>query len=515
MKIFYHNQNKIYFILLLISSLFFNFYYGYRGILPIDSFLIFDAGFNVLNGYHPFKDYWSITGPLLDYLQSSLFFLFDVSWFSYVLHGTLINVLITLFCFYFFKKIGLNYFFSFIYSLGISILAYPNIGTPFVDHHAVIFTLISVCFLSLGILYEKNFYYLLSSVFLVLSFFSKQIPSAYFFILIIFFLFTDFYYLKEKRLSYLTYFFTGLILCVCFVYLFFLFNGISIDDFLIQYLMYPFSLGKDRVFNIGFDFKNIIGQFKFLYLSILPLLFITIFSLKKGIIKKKFFLFAVLNLSATFIFIYSQLTTKNQIFIFFLIPFFSALSHIFLIKFYNKNYLIYLLVGAFIFSTTKYHVRFNHLKKFIELETTDFNKAVNGNMLDESFSGLKWLNSEFNDPKKEMAILIEMKNLIINDSKRKFVITDYQFFNSLTGNLYLSPSKWYDVRSVPRQNSDYFEDYKKFFLKRIKKDKIEIVYIIGSGKKEYITNIIDDKNCIKFQKINKISFKINLTDCKI
>ena len=99
MKIFYHNQNKIYFILLLISSLSFNFYYGYKGILPIDSFLIFDAGFNVLNGYHPFKDYWSITGPLLDYLQSSLFFLFDVSWFSYVLHGTLINVLITLFCF--------------------------------------------------------------------------------------------------------------------------------------------------------------------------------------------------------------------------------------------------------------------------------------------------------------------------------------------------------------------------------------------------------------------------------
>ena len=90
-------------------------------------------------------------------------------------------------------------------------------------------------------------------------------------------------------------------------------------------------------------------------------------------------------------------------------------------------------------------------------------------MLDESFSGLKWLNSEFNDPKKEMAILIEMKNLIINDSKRKFVITDYQFFNSLTGNLYLSPSKWYDVRSVPPQNSDYFEDYKKFFFKTHKK----------------------------------------------
>ena len=59
------------------------------------------------------------------------------------------------------------------------------------------------------------------------------------------------------------------------------------------------------------------------------------------------------------------------------------------------------------------------------------------------------------------------------DNKLLLTVTDYQFFNSLTGNLYLSPSKWYDVRSVPPQNSDYFEDYKKFFLKRIKKETLE------------------------------------------
>ncbi len=515
MKIFYHNQNKIYFILLLISSIFFNSYYGYRGILPIDSFLIFDAGFNVLNGYHPFKDYWSITGPLLDYLQSSLFFLFDVSWFSYVLHGTLINILITLFCFYFFKKIGLNYFFSFIYSLGISILAYPNIGTPFVDHHAVILMLISVCLLSLGLIYEKNFYYFLSSVFLFLSFLSKQIPSAYFLFIITIFLFIDFIYLKKKRPIAFASFFTGLLLSLCFTYLFFLLNKIPINNFFTQYLMYPLSLGKNRVLSISFDFNNIIGQFKFLYLSIVPLIFITVINFRKKIIEKRFLLFAILNLAAAFVFIYSQLTTKNQIFIFFLIPFFSAISHVFLIKFYNKNYLVYLLIAIFVFSTTKYHVRFNHLKKFIELETISFKNAVDANILDESFSGLKWINSEFDNPKQEMEILIEMKNLIISDNKKKFIITDYQFFNSLTGNLHPSPSKWYDVRSVPNKNSNYFQDYKRFFLKRIKKENIRMVYIIGSGKKEYISGIIEDKKCIKFQKINKISFKIDLAECKI
>ncbi len=514
MKIFYHNQNKIYFILLLISSIFFNFYYGYRGILPIDSFLIFDAGFNVLSGYHPFKDYWSITGPLLDYLQSFLFFLFDVSWFSYVLHGTILNILITLFCFYFFKKIGLNYFFSFIYSIGISILAYPNIGTPFVDHHAVIFTLVSVCFLSLGFIYEKNFYYFLSSVFLILSFLSKQIPSAYFLFIITIFLFIDFIYLKKNPIRFVS-FLTGFLLSLCFTYLFFLLNKVPINNFLTQYLMYPLSLGKNRVMNISFDFKNLIGQFKFLYLSIVPLAFVIALNFKKKLIDKKYLLFAILNLVAVFVFIYSQLTTKNQIFIFFLIPFFSAISHVFLIKFYNKNYLVYLLIAIFVFSTTRYHVRFNHLKKFVELETVSFEKAIDANILDESFSGLKWINSEFDDPKQEMEILIEMKNLIISDSKKKFLITDYQFFNSLTGNSHPSPSKWYDKRSIPNKTSDYFQDYRKFFLERIRKENIKVVYIIGSGKKEYITGVIEDKSCIKFKKINKISFKVDLAECKI
>ena len=30
--------------------------------------MIYDAGYKVLNGYHPFKDYWSITGPILAFL---------------------------------------------------------------------------------------------------------------------------------------------------------------------------------------------------------------------------------------------------------------------------------------------------------------------------------------------------------------------------------------------------------------------------------------------------------------
>ena len=40
------------------------------------------------------------------------------------------------------KKLGLNKNFSLLYSLSIAILGYPSVGTPFMDHHATILSLI-------------------------------------------------------------------------------------------------------------------------------------------------------------------------------------------------------------------------------------------------------------------------------------------------------------------------------------------------------------------------------------
>ena len=68
----FFNRKNFFIVFLCLFSLLFNFYYGYKGIFPIDSFLTFDAAFNITSGNHLFKDYWLITGPLLDYIQSLL-----------------------------------------------------------------------------------------------------------------------------------------------------------------------------------------------------------------------------------------------------------------------------------------------------------------------------------------------------------------------------------------------------------------------------------------------------------
>ena len=259
-KIKFNNiDNKIFYCLITLISFSFTFYYGYLGVSPLDSFLIFDAGHKVLNGIHPFKDYWSISGPLLDYIQSILFFIFKTNWFSYVLHAALINSLLAIFVFFIIielKKIN-----SFIYSLSVSILAYPAVGTPFMDHHAVIFSLISVIYLTLGLLKDKKIYWFLSATFLILSFFSKQIPSAYLGIIFIFFILIHYFKIKKGLEKNTNYFFIGGLFSLIVILIIFFVNGIPLDNFLVQYILYPMTIGGDRITGLNIDLNNIIFQF--------------------------------------------------------------------------------------------------------------------------------------------------------------------------------------------------------------------------------------------------------------
>ena len=111
------NKKILYFICLLFFSISINQHYGYIGVHPIDTFMFFDSGYRTLNGYFPFKDYWVITGPLIDIIQSIFFKIFGVSWFSYVLHASVFNFIIVFATFYTLVKFELNIHFSFFYSI--------------------------------------------------------------------------------------------------------------------------------------------------------------------------------------------------------------------------------------------------------------------------------------------------------------------------------------------------------------------------------------------------------------
>ena len=144
------NKENSFVIFLFLFSLLFNQYYGNQGIFPPDSFAHFDTGFRILIGEYPFRDYWLVSGPLGDYLQALFFYLFGVNWQSYILQASFINAVLTITTFIVLRNFELNIYYSFIYSLLFSVLAYPSSGTPFVDHHSALFSLLGIYFLILA-----------------------------------------------------------------------------------------------------------------------------------------------------------------------------------------------------------------------------------------------------------------------------------------------------------------------------------------------------------------------------
>ena len=512
---------KIYLIILVLFSLSINQYYAYRGVFPIDSFLIFDSGYNVMSGHHPFKDYWLITGPLLDYIQSLFFLVFKVNWFSYALHASLLNMFLALFSYYFFLKLGLKSIFALIYSLGVAILAYPSIGTPFVDHHAVIFSVMALYSFIIGILYKKNLFWFLIPFFLTLSFFSKQIPSSY---LLGIFIPAIFYYFliykskfKKKNLLNL---FIGCIFSLILILIPFLVNQIPLDNFLIQYIYYPYSLGEMRLNELELSFPNLIAQFKFIYISIIPIFFLIFLlsrSKNKNLVIKEELLISIVFIISMLIFIYYQLLTLNQILIFFLIPICSGFSHFYMKKYFNKKYIIYLIIMLFIFSTTKYHIRFNHNKKFMELANANFDKSIDAGEFDQKFKGLKWITPGYVDnPSKEIELLTEVKNILSTLTDEKIIVSDYQFFSALSKNKFASPNKWYDKLSIPDEKNKYYTEHKKFFLNKVKEDNIKKIYFIGQNmhKIYFFKEFIYKNKCSVLNEFNILFFELDISSCK-
>ena len=102
------NKNYLFISLIAIFSFSINFHYANIGVMPNDSFVLYNGGYRVLSGYIPFKDYWLVTGPLLDYLNAFFFLIGGISWKSYITHSSLFNLIISLSTYFFFHNIKIK-----------------------------------------------------------------------------------------------------------------------------------------------------------------------------------------------------------------------------------------------------------------------------------------------------------------------------------------------------------------------------------------------------------------------
>jgi hypothetical protein len=517
----FYSKNFI-IIIIFFFSLFFNQYFGNRGVFPLDSFSHFDIGYRVLNGELPFKDYWVVSGPLVDFLQAFLFLIFGVNWQTYLLNASILNGIFAVLTFSLFLEFELDKKSSFFYTICLAILAYPSSGTPFVDHHSTFFSIISIYLLIFAIKKEKLVYWILIPFFLCFAFLSKQVPATYIFFSVLFLIIYNFIFRHEKKLSnkkiFFTLFFSSGVIIVL-VLLFFSISGISIQSFIDQYISYPREIGQNRYSKLNYDFKNTIIDFKFIHLIFFSLIVVNVINFIK---KKKFFykinfkLFLISFLLLVSL-IQHQIVTRNQIFIFFLIPLFSAFVQIELNKL-DIKYKKFLILSLFIVclcTTIKYHTRFNLERKFHELNNINFSNSIKATMLSNKFKGLKWITPEKSSKEEltdEVNFLKKNIEVLKNDNSQKMLFTNYSFFSVLLKETVNSPTRWFpgNDSAFPGKDSNLYSVYKNFLLKQIHDKNISNIYVINDVSEKNLINYLPIE-CVDKIKVNErmLKYKIN------
>ncbi len=504
-------------------------YTGNRGLFPVDSFSHFDSGYRILKGDHPFKDYWIVSGFFVDYLQSVIFYNFGVNWQTYLLNASLLNGTVALLVYFLFNNLGLNFKLSFFYAICFSILAYPSSGTPFVDHHSTFLSIIAIILLIKSFKTNKLSLWFLVPVFLFLAFLSKQVPASYIFFATLFLTFLHLLHQEKKELiKILLILFVSSIILIFLFLIFLQINKIDFKDFITQYFYYPGVIGEERYISIKYDFKNTFLNFKFIYISLFFLFFFTFKNLKNGKMKDyyKYLNFKILLICAlTFLTLAHHIIfTKNQIFIFFLIPLILGFAHIELnrIKINYKNYLNLFLILFCIGMTFKYHFRYNIDRKFHELNNVKFSHAFEAKNLNNKFSGLKWITkNSYNSEKieEEIELLKNFQKILDLDKSNKIVLTNYSFFSVLSEENVSGFSRWYpgDNSGFPMKvwwnkgkESKYTQNYEDLITSIFRKRKIKSVYILPDINEKNLLEYVDLKCFNKIElKYKIIKFEVN------
>ena len=480
--------NYIFVLVLVFFSFAVNWNYAKYGIFPIDTFLHYDSSFRILKGEYPVKDYWIVSGFLVDFIQAFFFKIGEVNWQAYIFHSSLFNVVISLFTFFLLIELNLNKIYAFFYAISIAILAYPVSGTPFVDMHSTYFCLLATYLIFLAIKKpKKNYIWGLTVLFFALAFLSKQVPTVYLIILYSPIIFT--HLIITRNFQAIKVIATTLLIVILSFYLILELLKIDFKLFLLQYIYFPQSIGSDRLVNFQFTIEDFFNHYKFILAPLLLLIFIGSKSFNKNKINfySKDFINSLILFSLCLGLIVNQILTKNQIYIYFLIPLCFGFLQIQIekSKMNFKKFLKYLLLFVVIFATTKYHLRFNEDRKFHELENVDFSKAIGAKELDKSLKGILWISPYFpNDPKDEIIFLKEIRSEIENTNSKIMVLTHYSFLDSITLNNLNSPSRTHTVdgASIPMKNNKYFRDYKKYIEDKIVEKNIKQIYFLKFEK---------------------------------
>ncbi|MDB9760578.1 hypothetical protein OAB59_01260 [Pelagibacteraceae bacterium] len=156
----------------------------------------------------------------------------------------------------------------------------------------------------------------------------------------------------------------------------------------------------------------------------------------------------------------------------------------------NKFYYV-VIFTLLIFVTGKYHLRYNIDRKFLDIENISKDIALEAENIDVKLKYLNWISPSFKNPKEEVETIKKALTIIKSDPRKKILITHYQFFSLLLNEDLNILNRWYlwDNNTHPTENHKYFKIYKEMVNKNLKKNSIEVIYLMGSKKEINFKNI--------------------------
>ena len=510
-----------------------NNYFGFIGLNPTDSFLIFGSGDRVLKGDLPFKDYWIVSGgPLIDIMQSFVFKILGVSWSSFVIHASILNAIFSISIFFYARLTKLSKKTSLFFAILSSFIMYPAAGTPQTDHHSIIIGSISLIFFII-FLKKKNFTPLFFFPIIFLGcFFIKQVPAAYYIILIC--LISLFYYLFKKQKEIIINLLLGSIIAFAVFFLILKINNILVLDVYKQYVVLIIQGFNVRVdsYAKALVFDNIL-KIKYIILLLIPFVVIVAQNLKKIELRKKesfyldIYLFMGLIVSSAL----HESYTNNQSVTFGLLPIYSiiilslikenkskilfyiftALSIIGVLRLINENeiYLILLIIFPLIyFFGSKYNISLKKTSSLVVVYTLliallyfetivrnrywhdivnpNWDNAVAAEQIDLKLKGLVWLSGESNTQKEILNIKNNLSYLKSLD-ENYIIITNYQIYSAILDIQNFSPVRyWWNKLSYPSKGNKYRNEFDVFFQNKINKNNVKKIIVLSDINQENV-----------------------------
>ena len=531
-------------IFLFFFSFLVNFYFGHIGLMPLDDLQNFNSGHRVLKGDFPFRDYYSITGPLLDIWQSYLYKFFGTSWQTFLLHASVLNFFYSLSLYFFIKRELSDQFVALLFGISGGLLMYPTAGNPTVEHSSLILSLIAFLFFITGLKERKNLNIFISIFIYCLAFFTKQVPTLYFVFLSLIIYFSQ-VFSKINFIDTFKFFVFTLIIFFVLIFYFFL-NGVLIYDIFYQYIIIAFNLGESRFSNLNSHiiYENLSKIF-FLFILIIPSIY---FLLKKREISN----FIIITGLVLIIGIY-EIHSNNQPITFALLPIF-----VFLILDSNQKYKsndnflkiffhiiifycffrilrfeIYYIFGLiiiltylffkkklfitknlifvyFLISTLFYFEKYIKTRAWDDLNKEKMSTYLKGENIHDKLKFLKWRTVYFDNLTDEKNLINSTFNFLKNlDSDTNYIlISDYQIYNVILDRKDFSPVKyWFSDATYPSKNKKLRKKFEDFFKSKIIDNNISLIIIDNTAK--FKTNELNEfiwlNHCLEKIKFDKNS----------